>query len=155
MTKADVLYRIPVYRLTMVKESNQISQENQLESSDPTSAYNILSAYLQGADREHFVILLLNAKNKVIGIHTVSIGTLNASLVHPREVFKPAILANAYSVVIAHNHPSGDPTPSREDYEVTKRLIDAGKLLGVEVLDHIVIGDGTYDSLRESGMVKF
>lgn len=107
---------------------------------------------MQGLDRENFVVLLLDTKNKVIGINTVSIGTLNSSLVHPREVFKPAILASAAALILAHNHPSGDPKPSREDIEVTKRLIEAGGLLGIQVLDHIIVGDYCV-SLKEQGYI--
>ena len=105
---------------------------------------------MQGLDREHFVVLLLDIKNKVIGINTVSIGNLDSSIAHPREVFKPAILSNAGSILLAHNHPSGDPTPSREDIEITHRLVNAGNILGINVLDHIIIGDG-YRSLKEAG----
>ena len=88
-------------------------------------------------------MLLLNRKNAVIGINTVSVGSITASVVHPREVFKPAILANAAAVICAHNHPSGDPQPSNEDRALTTRLVQAGKLLGIDGLDHVIIGDGT------------
>jgi DNA repair protein RadC len=87
----------------------------------------------------------------VIAYHEVSRGTLDATLVHPREVFKAALLANAATIVLAHNHPSGNPAPSPDDMALTRRLIDAGRLLGVDVLDHIVIGDGRYVSFRERG----
>jgi DNA repair protein RadC len=95
--------------------------------------------------------LLLDIKNKVIGINTVSIGNLNSSIVHPREVFKPAILSNAASILLAHNHPSGDPEPSREDVAITTRLVEAGKILGIDVIDHLILGDGCYHSLKEAG----
>ena len=96
--------------------------------------------------------MLLNAKNAVIGIHTVSIGTLSSSLVHPREVFKPAIQASAAGLVVAHNHPSGKTEPSREDRDVTERIVEAGKTLGIEVLDHLVIGDAFF-SFKEHGLI--
>ncbi len=98
------------------------------------------------------MVLLLNNKNKIIGIHTVTVGTLDASLTHPREIFKAAFLANAASIVLAHNHPSGDPAPSAEDHTVTRQLRDAGALLGIEVHDHIVLGDAPrYYSFAEAG----
>ena len=86
---------------------------------------------------------MLDRKNKMIGVNTVSVGSLTASVVHPREVFKPAILGNAAAVICGHKHPSGDPQPSQEDRALTTRLVDAGKLLGIQVLDHVIVGDGT------------
>src|SRR5690606_16348151 len=115
---------------------------------------NVLHQYLEGADREHVVVLLLDTQNQIIGIHTVTVGTLDASLVHPREIFKPAILANAASVLLAHNHPSGDPTPSAEDRSVTRQMVAAGGVIGIEVLDHVVVGDTSrYVSFRETGLM--
>ena len=102
------------------------------------------------AKKEEMHILTLNTKNRVIGTHLISIGTLDASLVHPREVFRPAILDSASSIILVHNHPSGDPTPSKEDLAVTRRLEDAGKLLGIDVLDHIVVASGGAVSIRET-----
>lgn len=104
-------------------------------------------------DREHFKALNLNTKNQVIAEDTVSIGSLNASLVHPRELFKNAVKRSAAALILVHNHPSGDPSPSREDIDVTRRLVEAGKLLGIEVLDHVVIGDLRYVSLKEKGIL--
>jgi DNA repair protein RadC len=103
--------------------------------------------------QEHFVCLYLNTKNQVIHRKTVFIGSLNASIVHPREVFKEAIKRSAASIICAHNHPSGDPTPSREDIEVTKRLVECGKMIGIELLDHLIIGDRKFVSLKEKGYV--
>jgi DNA repair protein RadC len=98
---------------------------------------------------------MLDQKNKVIGIHTVSMGSLTASVVHPREVFKPAILSNAAAIILAHNHPSGQPQPSQEDRVLTVRLVTAGKLLGISILDHVIIGDGTsaYFSFADEGLL--
>ncbi|MDR3541885.1 MAG: DNA repair protein RadC [Desulfosporosinus sp.] len=104
-------------------------------------------------DREYFKAIFLNTKNHVIAVETISIGTLNSSLVHPREVFKGAIKRSACSVIPVHNHPSGDPTPSTEDLEITKRLVDAGKLLGILVVDHVIIGSQRYISLKERGVM--
>ena len=94
---------------------------------------------LRQEQREHFVVLLLNARHEVIRVETVSIGSLNASIVHPREVFKPAVIESAASIVLAHNHPSGDPEPSEEDLSITKRLVQVGELLGIAVLDHVIV----------------
>lgn len=101
--------------------------------------------------KEHFVCLFLNTKNHIIGKETLSMGTLNASLVHPREVFRAAIRISSASIICMHNHPSGDPAPSPEDIQITKRLVEAGTLLGIEILDHLIIGDGTFVSLKEQG----
>lgn len=101
--------------------------------------------------QEHFVCLYLNTKNQVLHKKTVFIGSLNASIVHPREVYKEALRRSAASIICLHNHPSGDPTPSREDIEVTKRLVEAGRIIGIELLDHLVIGENKFVSLKEKG----
>jgi DNA repair protein RadC len=116
-------------------------------------ASTLLQTYLDGVDREHFVILMLDRKNQIIGINTVSIGSLTASVVHPREVYKPAILSNCAALVLAHNHPSGDPHPSQEDRALTARLVEAGKLLGISVLDHVILGDKRYFSFADEGVL--
>lgn len=106
--------------------------------------------YLQ---HEQFRILMLNTKNVIIGCEEVSRGSLNASIVHPREVFARAIKRSAAAVILVHNHPSGDPTPSQEDINVTRRLVEVGRLVGIDVLDHLIIGDGVFTSLKEKGYV--
>lgn len=122
---------------------------------DPSDAATIIASFLHLEDREHFVVLMLDVKNRVLGFHTVAIGTLNAAIITGREVFKAAILANAASVILGHNHPSGDPAPSPEDIRVTERLRDAGALLDIEVLDHIIVGaTGKHSSLRELGHLR-
>jgi DNA repair protein RadC len=108
---------------------------------------------VEDADREKFVVVCLDTKNQPTAINVCHIGSLNASIVHPREVFKSAILANAASVLVAHNHPSTDPTPSREDIEVTKRLSEAGKVIGIDVLDHLIVCPERFVSLKEKGYV--
>lgn len=108
-------------------------------NSEDTAA--CIFAFMRDLPEEHFYVLLLDTRNQVIGLSLISKGTISASLVHPREVFKPAILANAAGMIVAHNHPSGNPTPSTEDLEITKTLVNAGKLLSISVLDHLVIGD--------------
>ncbi len=121
-----------------------------------TSAEDVFNRYvdqLQDKQKEHFHSLYLNTKNHVIADQLVSKGTLNASLIHPREVFKKAIQSSANSIILVHNHPSGDPTPSKEDEVVTKNLVNAGDLLGITVLDHVVIGKETYVSMKETGVI--
>ncbi|WP_419191770.1 JAB domain-containing protein [Engelhardtia mirabilis] len=115
---------------------------------DPEAAFQLLSTECRGLDRETFQVLLLDGRHRLIRRHCVAVGTLTTSLVHPREVFGPAVREGAAAVLVAHNHPSGDPEPSSEDREVTRRLLDVGRLLGVPLLDHLVLGDGRYVSLR-------
>ncbi|MNZ96929.1 hypothetical protein D3C78_1161460 [compost metagenome] len=119
----------------------------------PQDAADYVMEELRYLKKEHFMCLFLNTKNHIIARETLSIGTLNASLVHPREVFRAAIQRNSASIICAHNHPSGDPSPSPEDISLTKRLAEAGRLVGIEVLDHLVIGDGRYISLKEQGLM--
>lgn len=118
----------------------------------PQDGAEIASRFIGRDDREVFFIMCLNTKNHVVAVHRCHIGSLNASIVHPREVFKSVILNNAASVIVAHQHPSGDITPSMEDINVTKRLVEAGKLLGIEMLDHLVVNnEGKFTSLKEKG----
>src|SRR5690625_6412061 len=118
----------------------------------PEDGAKIACRFIGRDDREVFFVMCLNTKNNVVAVHRCHIGSLNGSLVHPREVFKSAILNNAASVIVAHQHPSGDITPSMEDINVTKRLAEAGKLLGIEVLDHLVVNnEGKFTSLKERG----
>ena len=109
---------------------------------------------LKQASQECFVIIALNAKNRVIEKHLISLGTVNSTLVHPRECFRPLIQSNASACILAHNHPSGDPTPSAEDIKITRQLVGAGEIVGIKILDHVVIGD-TAISLRETGLCHF
>lgn len=104
-------------------------------------------------EKEHFKVMFLNTKNEIIAYETISIGSLNASIVHPREVFNRAIKKSSASIILLHNHPSGNPEPSKEDINITKRLIKAGEIIGIEVLDHIIIGDGNYFSLKENSLI--
>jgi DNA repair protein RadC len=120
---------------------------------NPESVVKAIRASIKDKAKEHFKLILLNPRNKVIGISTISVGTLNASLVHPREVFKDAIVHSAASVVLAHNHPSGDPEPSEDDIKITKKLVDSGKILGIEVIDHIVIGKNIFCSFKQRGLI--
>jgi DNA repair protein RadC len=121
------------------------------ELGSPRETASALMTALQDQPGEVFAILCVSTKLRVIAYHEVSRGTLDATLVHPREVFKAALLANAAAIILTHNHPSGDPIPSADDVQLTRRLVDAGALLGVEVLDHIIVGDGRYYSFKECG----
>ncbi|MBX9770827.1 MAG: DNA repair protein RadC [Candidatus Obscuribacterales bacterium] len=131
-------YELPTFRLRLVRESG--SKRRPITIRQPAD----LAAFLQPlamAAEEHFVACHLNAKSQVIGVHEVSHGTLSESLVHPREVFKAAILSNSYSIIVCHNHPSGATiSPSREDFDTTRQLISAGNLIGIPVVDHVIVG---------------
>lgn len=124
-----------------------------MEINSPKDIFNILLGSMRDLKKEHFKVIFLNVKNVIIDISDLSIGTLNSSIVHPREVFYDAIKKTAYSIIICHNHPSGDPSPSNDDIKVTKRLVEVGRLIGIEVLDHIIIGDGTYISFKEINLI--
>jgi DNA repair protein RadC len=119
----------------------------------PSDAAPALVSLLQHEAVEVFVVLCLSTKRRVLGYYEVSRGTLDSTLVHPRDVFKVAVLANAAAIIAAHNHPSGDPSPTREDLAVTRRLVSAGEILGIEVLDHIVIGDEGWVSLHGAKLI--
>jgi DNA repair protein RadC len=113
-----------------------------------------LTKDIRGANREHFVGFYLNTRNQVLRREVISIGSLNASIVHPREVFTPAIAVSAASLILAHNHPSGDPTPSEEDLAITRRLTEAGRLLGIDILDHVVVARDSYASFKERRLLR-
>lgn len=119
----------------------------------PRQAAGLFMEELRYKKKEYFKVLLLNTKNHVISREEISVGSLNASIVHPREIFSIPLRKSAASVILIHNHPSGDPAPSREDLEVTRRLVEAGTILGVIVRDHIIIGDGCFFSFREKGLL--
>jgi len=121
----------------------------------PDDVVALLGRKLRTEQREHFLVLLLNARHEVIGKETVSIGSLNASIVHPREVFKPAVVQSAASVILVHNHPSGDPEPSDEDVSITKRLVECGELLGIGVLDHVIVASRGVVSFRSRQLLKW
>lgn len=120
----------------------------------PEDIYDLLKASFQDLDREHFKVVHLNTKNQVLKIETSSIGILSSSPVHPREVFKEAIRMSSAGLVLAHNHPSGDPSPSQDDLLLTNRLYQAGELLGIQVIDHVIFGDNRFVSLKERGQLS-
>jgi DNA repair protein RadC len=150
-TKNKSAKRVNIVSLKLVRESSMLYKDRCVRS--PEDGYNLLKQLLGEADREHFVVVCLDTKNQPTSINVAHVGSLNASIVHPRECFKSAILSNSASIIVGHNHPSGHCEPSREDIEVTKRLVEAGKIIGIDVLDHIIVGQDNFVSLKEKGYV--
>ena len=146
---SNVAKRINIVSIKMIKEASFLYQTRTISS--PKDAYEMIKEQLEGLDREQFIIACLNTKNEPTNISVVSVGSLNKAIVHPREVFKTAILSNAASIMAFHNHPSGDTTPSDQDIQLTHRLVEVGELLGIKLLDHLIIGDSSFTSLKEKG----
>lgn len=138
-------------RIKMVKEEELDYGVNVIKS--PKDVYEMMKLYMDSPTREMMVVICLDIKNQVNCINTVSIGGISSSIAHPREIFMPAILSNSVAIILSHNHPSGIPTPSQDDISLTKKMMEAGKILSIDVLDHVIIGDETYCSLREEGRV--
>jgi len=142
--------------IKIIKEFNKrLSRETSSQNislDSPEIIFNFLKERIGSEKKEYFTVIFIDSKNRLI-IDDVSVGILNASLVHPREVFKKAILNNTSHVVIAHNHPSGDPNPSNEDIDTTKRLVEAGKILGISVIDHLIITESRFVSLKELNLI--
>lgn len=130
-----------------------IGQQHKITIKSPEDVKNAFMEDMRFLDRERFRVLYLDRKNGIILWEDVSVGGLHSSIVHPREVFKTAVKNSAASIILIHNHPSGDPTPSKEDVETTKGLIEAGKIMGINVLDHIIIGYDSYCSLKNKGLI--
>ena len=151
MDKKESAKRINVVSIKMVKESSILYDIRRIQA--PKDAVELGKRFLEESDREQLLVCCLDAKNQPTAINVVSVGNLNSSIVHPREVFKPAILSNSASIILFHNHPSGDATPSKEDTNITERLKESGKILGIELIDHIIIGDNSYCSLKEKGII--
>jgi len=150
------------YKVSMIRECELEYKAKLRDSSTVINFWHneIEKSSWYDSEKEMCVVILLSAKNHIKGYNLVSIGSMNASLVHPREVFRPAIIGGAVGIVICHNHPSGDTTPSSEDIRITKQLIEGGKIISIDVLDHVIIGkisndSNGYTSLRESGLVEF
>ncbi|MCA1031918.1 DNA repair protein RadC [Bacillus timonensis] len=139
--------------LELGRRVGRLQYEDRYVIRSPEDAANYVMEDMRFLSQEHFVCLYLNTKNQVLHRQTIFIGSLNASIVHPREVYKEAFRRSAASIICIHNHPSGDPSPSREDIEVTKRLVECGKIIGIELLDHLIIGEHKYVSLKEKGYV--
>lgn len=152
MSKKNAAKRIEVVSLRMVREKTSLLYPSRVIRK-PENAADLFRQFIGDYDREAFCILCLNTKNEPTALHVVSTRSLNASLVHPRETFKLAILANSASIIACHNHPSGEPTPSQEDIELTARLRDSGCLLGIDLLDHLVLGNGSFVSMKERGLM--
>ena len=143
---------IPRFDVRLVRDGRVATMEPTLIRR-PEDALPVLEPELSELAYEKFIALALSTKNHVIAVLPVSSGSLNASIVHPRELFQRAILANAASLILCHNHPSGDPSPSTDDTALTRKLVDAGQLLDIPILDHIVLGYGRYVSFKERGLL--
>lgn len=148
--------RVKALQLKALSEiSKRMAKSTSIEKlciNSPSSIAKIYMEEMRYHEREHFKVIFLNTKNAIIGDEDISIGTVNASLVDPREIFKMALMYKAVHLILMHNHPSGIPTPSQNDIDVTKRMVKAGHVLGIEILDHIIIGDGNYISLKEQSL---
>lgn len=143
--------RVDIVSLKMVRESSILYENRRISS--PNEALEVFKTLLENSDREKLVVCCLNTKNEPTNLSIVSVGSLNSSVVHPREVFKTAVMSNAASIIVAHNHPSGDTTPSKEDINITERLKKSGEIIGVALLDHLIVGNNTYLSLKEDGYI--
>lgn len=130
-----------------------ISEESRHKINSPTDVSNYLMKEMGDLKKEHFNIIMLDNKNQIIEIHNVSVGSLNSAIVHPREVFKNAVRRSSASIILAHNHPSGNTSPSKEDISITKRLLECGELMGIKVLDHIIVGKNEYFSFKEHRII--
>ncbi len=139
--------------LELGRRSVSLSPEERVTINSPQDVANLVMAEMAALNQEHLRVVMLNTKNEVLSTQEIYVGNVNSSVVRPAEVIRPAVRDNAPSIIVVHNHPSGDPTPSPEDVSITQELVAAGKLLGVEVLDHVVIGSGNrYVSLNEKGL---
>jgi len=164
MSKATIeelsaIHGVGIAKAAQIQAAFELAKRQDLEQdiskftiNDPQSMVKAIRADIKDKAKEHFKLVLLNTRNKVIGITTISIGTLNASLVHPREVFREAIQRSASSVILVHNHPSDDLEPSEEDIRLTRRMVEAGKIMGIEVLDHIIIARHSFLSMKSRGL---
>lgn len=147
--RVKAIYLLAVFEVG--RRVNLPSVLNRIVVRQPQDAADFLMPEMTHLLQEHFVVLFLNVKNEIINKQTIFIGSLNASIVHPREIFREAVKKSAASIICAHNHPSGNPTPSPEDIEVTKRIAEAGLIIGIELLDHIIIGDHVHTSMKGKG----
>jgi DNA repair protein RadC len=148
---------ISIYRVSLVRDEHIKFEQTRLSGSSDAQAVIRNLIKLQGqSDREQFCVLLLDAKNKTIGLNIVSTGSLSSAMVHPREVLKPAILANASAMILAHNHPSGELTPSPQDKAITKKIIQASSIIGITVHEHLIISmeDNCYFSFADQGLIQ-
>ena len=151
MVKNIPAKRVDVVSVKLVRESSVMYEPRYINT--PQDAVHLVEDFLAYSDREKVVAICLDVKNQPTAISTISMGTLNSSLVHPREVFSEAVINSASSIILVHNHPSGETEPSREDIALTNRLDECGKILGIRILDHIIIGDGEFYSFKEEGLL--
>ncbi|MBK5348539.1 DNA repair protein RadC [Bacillus sp. TH44] len=152
MTTNSSAKRVNIVQIKLVREKSILYSGRQIRSAK--DAFNLFRDFLGDVDREHFIVLCLDTKNQPTLIQTVHIGSLNSSIVHPREVLKSALLSNAASIIVAHNHPSDNSSPSPEDIQVTKRLENACDILGMNLLDHLIICTDNYSSIKEQGYIN-
>ena len=145
MGKMTIYQKLKV-KVQLVREAQNIPE---IKINAPDDIYSMLNNEVQDWDRERFLSIMLNSRNQIIGIEEVSVGSLNSAVVHPREIFKSAILANAVSIILVHNHPSGHATPSDEDTKITKQIRQAAEILNISLLDHIIIGKNGYISILD------
>ncbi len=143
---------VPLYTTRLVRE-HTFSFPERTQVCSPDAVATVLRSYFESRDREEFVVCLLDTANTLVGLHVASVGGLAASIVEPRQVFKAAVLANAASLIVAHNHPSGNPEPSREDVQITKQLVEAGKVMGIPIHDHLILTDHGHTSLAGRGLM--
>ncbi|OME80086.1 DNA repair protein RadC [Paenibacillus sp. FSL A5-0031] len=151
LEKAPKMKRLNIVSLKLVKEATLSYQTNVIRK--PQDAFQIAKDFFGSEDREHCILICLDTKNKVNAIQTIGIGSLNAAIVHPREVFKVAILSNSASIIFAHNHPSSDCSPSQQDCEITERIKQAGEIIGIELLDSVIVSEENYFSMKEQGLM--
>lgn len=138
--------------LELGKRLRTFKDNNNIFIKTPGDAAELVMEEMRYLRKEHLKLILLSTKNMVISVKDISIGSLNSSIVHPREIFVEAIKSSCASIIICHNHPSGDPSPSQEDINVTKRIYESGRIVGIDLIDHIIIGDGKYISLKEKNI---
>jgi DNA repair protein RadC len=143
---------LPLYSTRLVRET-EFTYPTRFQVTEPREAATILQDYFRDKDREEFLIVLLDTANTVTGLSQISVGGLSSSVVEPRQIFKTAILANAAAIILAHQHPSGNPEPSREDIQITSQIAEAGEVMGIPVHDHLIITEADYTSLAERGVI--
>ncbi|MGF7184409.1 DNA repair protein RadC [Desulfitispora alkaliphila] len=151
MKKHNPAKRVNIVSLKMVREATVLYQQRKITS--PSDVACLMEEFLAEADREKFIVICLDTKNQPTAINVVAIGSLSSCNVSVREVFKVAVISNSASIIVSHNHPSGNPEASSEDIAITKRLVEAGEVMGIPVLDHIIIGENKFKSLKELGHI--
>jgi len=152
MSKQIQAKRVDIVKIKMVKESSILYAKRKINS--PSDGVDLVKDFLDGEDRECVMAVFVNTKNEPTAIHTVSIGNLNYAIIHPRELMKVAIISNSAAILLFHNHPSGDCRPSQEDISITKRLVEAGNIMGIRIMDHCIIGEnGEFYSFKENELI--